>query len=112
MNRKRRSKRHHEINPPRGFTGALQSERIEILSETNRRRFQVSAAVAERRFAMNSKMFKIGLRVRHANDKFDIPRGGLCRAIRSGGGYQNPQERATHRCFESARHSLYPHFPV
>ena len=63
MNRERRSKCHHEISLPRGFTSALQSEGIEILSETNGRRLQVSAAFAERRLAMNSKMFKMGLRV-------------------------------------------------
>ena len=102
--------RHHEISFSGGFAGALQSEGIEILPETNGRRFQVSTAAAERRFAMNSKIFKIGpwIATPVASLTFHKEVGAVHSISRR---LSEPARASTHRCFESARHSLCRHFP-
>ena len=57
----RRTERDDQVGPRRGLMSPFEHLRVEALPETNRRRFQESAAIAERRFAIHPKEFEMRL---------------------------------------------------
>ena len=107
----RRTERDDQVGPRRRLLRPFEDLRIEALPETDRRRFQESAAIAQRRFAIHPKEFEMRLRIAAPIYSSGIPPADSCRAIPPADQGSSRPGRGGRRCSALRPPAPCPPFP-